>query len=56
MLSNKKIIELFNRLKSRKNAWLGLRDNYRTLISIEELSHSEDERTTRVRKAGYFFI
>lgn len=27
MLSNKKIIELFNRLKSRKNAWLGRRDS-----------------------------
>ena len=27
MLSNKKIIELFNRLKSRKNAWLGMRDS-----------------------------
>ena len=24
MLSNKKIIELFNRLKSRKNAWLAM--------------------------------
>jgi hypothetical protein len=27
MLSNKKIIELFNRLKSEKNVWLGWRDS-----------------------------
>lgn len=35
MLSNKKIIELFNRLKSRKNAWLGRRFLNRT-FSIQE--------------------
>ena len=35
MLSNKKIIELFNRLKSRKNAWLEL--GYGNITFSDEL-------------------
>lgn len=35
MLSNKKIIELFNRLKSRKNAWLDSKTDNRTFFNAD---------------------
>ena len=54
MLSNKKIIELFNRLKSRKNAWLGLeflkitfsQQEDDPLVDIEEIRELLDEESS----------
>lgn len=44
MLSNKKIIELFNRLKSRKNAWLGLRNDYKTITGLYTVKDVPDNK------------
>jgi hypothetical protein len=53
MLSNRKIIELFNRLKSENNAWLGRRFLNRTfsiqdddqIVDVEEIRELLDEET-----------
>ena len=54
MLRNRKTIELINRLKLDKIAWLGLRNEYRTLISVQEPCHRDDKEITNIRNTDNF--